>query len=446
MDFYTLDRVHSNQVIRRKQLPMPSGPVPDQETPRHILNALCDDTLYTTIGHLSDARDLLQAVNVCVRFKENVHKVFKRRYAAKCFELPMLHNQPMLHEAESYLCTFGSYIKWMLIDFDEYDAVLTWIVKYCENLTTFELKSSFITRNGWIELKRLIPRLQKLWLHCNPLHYDQIADANIADNQLESLEVCFMVDSFKFNCYNHFPHLVDLTLTYANIMLMDHLEDLREFLLRHQTIRRISFIGGSLTMNTIDVIAQTLPHIEKLAFHPDAVHGAELWTDWSQLKSLKELELWERGCGAWLAFLPFSSMVEHRIPSERLSLIRVVLCDVRIDLISRLVHLKHLEVLLPDGTDIDKDRLIIITENMTQLKTIRVRSYSITVTDIMELAHTLKCPSLEQIIFENDVKRQYMEDDLTMANCDTIAETWGKRIKVFLFTKLVVSGLGIMFL
>lgn len=408
-----------------------------------MLNALCNDNLYAIFESLSTFRELLEVANVCVRFMPIVQNVVGRRYAKEYVTLPSHDHQAYMrmHEAEPYFRIFGEHIKWL--KHVRCEGIYVLVAKCCENLTALDLGQGLLEQQEWIELQPLIPQLRSLSFKYDNRWYDsmkfgdeRLFDVIFRSNRLESLRVGCAGEGCKFLVNMHFPQLTVLTVAYFCIGKKREAENFANFLCRNRSIQELIFHYSWVSKKIFKNVTRCLPQIRTMRFHsthlvmsqPYAIKPTQ-----SYLKRIKEFEI--RGMTALKCF---QALLDHGIPSERLILTHFLLFyDEIIPMIAKMVDLKHLELnmVLQDGAA----NLIAIVKNMKQLETIRVRSTSIKLTDIIEMKSAICCPHLEEIHFEIENKDIDFSNDITMANCDNIVKAWGNTIRVILRTELRVS-------
>lgn len=109
--------------------------VPDQNSPKNILNALNDDCLrHIFKSEPLDHHDLCALAQTCTHFQWLAHSTFKSHYGNK--PLTITHEQYSMRRLEALFLAFGQHITSIVLidDFIFADIMLGFIAKYCPNV------------------------------------------------------------------------------------------------------------------------------------------------------------------------------------------------------------------------------------------------------------------------------------------------------------------------
>lgn len=111
---------------------------PDQESPKHILNALNDHLIQIILKHLCEIEDFISAAEVCQRFQANARECFRIsfkewRISDVMYPCHRRNQLSPLQRLQNFLNIFGNLIQSLdfSVNFENYDEVFNMITDFC---------------------------------------------------------------------------------------------------------------------------------------------------------------------------------------------------------------------------------------------------------------------------------------------------------------------------
>lgn len=308
----------------------------EQDSPKHILNALNNFCIRKIFSQIEDVRDYLSAAETCTRFQANAKECFPSTFktVAFCDDDAFARNKISFGRAKSFLNIFGHSIKSLTFvrskDQINYNEIFNAIADSCGN-TLIELKIheqilDFNTRSKFKVLEKLeldsssfhnfhtIPSLKTLRILSNnkpiPMtdwyvrHFPRLEEINfhflnqltdtmiidfIAHNpQLQSIDVnyCHNVSTAIFkNIDKNLPNLERLRfLTWLSSVYFD------ENMIQLTRLRKLRYLGIEASVSAgalMNSLARNDVPIEELSIEIDS----ESLIDAPPLKRLKRVDL-----------------------------------------------------------------------------------------------------------------------------------------------------------
>lgn len=308
-------------------------PAPDQQSPQHMLNTLCDDVLHIIFKEFRyDLTQLVQIANVCTRFHPIASDIYMQSgNDGKLICQPTHPNQRLASWYEyEYLPTFGH----LITEFDarimHVHTALQLVAKYCVNVEQFKC------------------------LMYKVIHADQSCILPIV----------------------HVPKLVDLHLAH---MHFNHMPSTKGFFQANPQVEQLTLNNVTMAFS-IDHILRCMPNLKVLSLRGTRF-DCDDWECFGELTNLKSLRLQ----GYILENIPhmLQDLVDGNVQLERLKLFGLDVVDD--ELIQSICQIKSLTWLTMDLIgDIELEYFV---DNLKHLNGIYSKSCN---ASIRGIRHTLE--------------------------------------------------------
>lgn len=297
-----------------------------------LLTTLDNDCLGEVFKYLP-LRDLVNAAEVCVRFKKKADDRFKSRYVnmhvshlKKVLDNPDEHFEFEPDFAEQVLRNFGQFVQSFYGVYsnskDNNRILLSLLGRYCAG-TLKELRLNKFPLYGRLlchELRSMFAGLQKLTL------FTLGTDRYLRDLLSTCCELKYLMFGNYRRTFNEqsllvkFPKLLELKINFFTRPIS--IEFLDEILRLNDSIQKLSLFRTHLSSNMCEQITKHLPRLQSLTIDQDFIWKREKEEEvfknffhLNQLKSLKELTL---DCAAFSLSPLIDSFVEAKVPLEYL--------------------------------------------------------------------------------------------------------------------------------
>lgn len=374
---------------------------PEEDSPLHILSALCDHCLYEVFLWLN-SRDLSNAVKVCTRFEGQAKVAFALKYK----NLELSYRECDQNTMNEILSEFGSSIQSLRMELDEEvitdDCILfDSIIRNCSSeLRTLELANVNI-RSTSPDLRLPYHSLEKMELYhcignvslahllddCPELTEIKVTNCNLQgfdgliNHQFKQLKTLHIIDHPRFLEPTPNDTINDAALEH---FIQTH-PDLIELVINGRSTLKTSHAFRLIGQNMLELqVLQLLLPIDKREI-----------SDFEYIAQLKSLESLQLNLN-WMNPAPLvKSLVNNNVPVDHLGIFVSSIDFTAIQYISQLKQITHLQMYVVRG--MNDEHLIQLARNLPELHHLDLDDLlvdnvndTITINGLMQMLHHAK--------------------------------------------------------